>query len=62
MIEITREKSIYTYRLNPFNSRIIDRKENKHRAKWVSFATYASADIARAALLKLEARRKEVTP
>ncbi len=58
-LEITRAKSTYTYRINAYNGREIDRRENRHNARWARFATYPTPQEATAALLQLESGDKE---
>lgn len=52
-IEITRNGT-YIYRLNPINRRIIDRRLNRHRARWERYRSYQTQAEALAALLKIE--------
>lgn len=59
-IEINRANSPYIYRTNPINPRIIDRRKNKHGARWEWFRLCQSDEEARAALLKLE--KKDAKP
>lgn len=54
----TRAKSIYQYKLNEYNQRQIMRRENKHNARWATYATCATPEAARETLLKLEAGRR----
>lgn len=54
MIEISRKKSSYIYRLNPWNSLIIDRRSNSHRGLWKWFRLFKTEAEARAALLQLD--------
>lgn len=53
-ITIQRGKSEYVYRINPYQPREIDRKPNRHRARWERYTTCASAEGATKMLLKLE--------
>lgn len=53
MIEISRAKSAYVYRQNPANPLIIDRKENRHNARWYFYARRDTPREAKAALLAL---------
>ena len=36
-LQIQRGKSEYTYRINPANGRILDRRLNVHRGRWEPF-------------------------
>lgn len=58
-IEVNRRDSKYTYRVNPYNSCMIDRRVNRHGAKWEWYATRATADDTRKYLLQLEKESKE---
>lgn len=58
-IEISSNKLLYIFRVNPYNPRIIDRRKNQNRAKWEWFRLCDSADEARAVLLKLERKPKD---
>lgn len=53
-LEINRGGSPYVYRINPTNPLIIDRKPNKHNARWKMYRLCKSEEEARSALLKLE--------
>lgn len=53
-IEITKGGSLYTYRQNPRNLRLIDWKLNKHRARWEPYFYYDSAEEAAEALWDIE--------
>ena len=53
MIEINRDKSVMVYRINPYNARCIDRKENRHKARWEHYCTCASEEEARAEIVKI---------
>jgi hypothetical protein len=58
MIEINRN-SEYTYRLNPWNPLIIDRRANRHGARWIFFARRATPEDTLKYLLELEKQNKE---
>jgi hypothetical protein len=53
-LEINRGGSPYVYRINPTNPLIIDRKANRHGARWKMYRLCRSEEEARNALLKLE--------
>lgn len=53
-IEITRQKSIYTYRISPEDPRNIDRRENKFNARWFWYLRRDTPREAQLALLKLD--------
>lgn len=55
-IEITRNMR-HSYRINPDDPRIIDRRENKHGARWKLYRLCESASAAKDALLKLQKDR-----
>jgi hypothetical protein len=59
-IEILRGKSAYIYRINPYNGRMIDRRLNRHNARWEGFRLCNDEQDARNKILKLE--KKEVKP
>lgn len=59
-IEITRGKSEYTFRINPFQPCEVDYRKNAHRAMWYRHSVYNTPEEARTALLKLET--KEAKP
>lgn len=54
MIEINREKSLYTFRINPYAPTEIDCRENKHRARWFFHSRYRTPEEATAAILQIE--------
>ncbi len=54
MIEITRGKSVYQFRINPYQPRELDRKPNRPYARWRRWSAYDSPEAAMAALLALE--------
>lgn len=54
MIEISHGQSVFVYRVNPSNPRLVDRKRNKHRAQWQPFCWYYSAEAAAKAILEIE--------
>lgn len=58
MIEINRAGSEYIFRINPHNSRLIDRRKNVHRGRWERFAAYRTEEEARTEILKLEKAAK----
>lgn len=58
-IEISSNKILYTFRQNPYNPRIIDRRKNQSGQRWEWFRLCESADEARAVLLKLERKPKD---
>jgi len=53
-IEIMRQDSTLVFRLNPYNSREVDCKQNRHGARWRRYESYATRELAEAALLQLE--------
>lgn len=53
-LEITRTKGEYTYRVNPYAPTELDRKHNRHRARWQRFSVHDSAEEAMTALLGME--------
>lgn len=53
-IEMQRKESVWVYRTNPDNPRVIDRKRNKHGAKWELFRRCADEQIAKDSLFQLE--------
>ncbi len=54
MIEITRGKSVYQFRINPYQPRELDRKPNRSYARWRRYGVYDTPEAAMAALLALE--------
>lgn len=56
MIEITRGDSAHTYRICPTDSRTIERRENRHNARWCFYLRRDTANEAKTALLKLETK------
>lgn len=54
MIEINRAGSEYIFRQNPFQPRAIDRRKNKHNARWEHFVWATTEESAREMLLKLQ--------
>lgn len=56
-LEISRNLE-WVYRQNPWNGKIIDRRQNRRGARWQSYATYPTEEIARTNLLALEVGRK----
>lgn len=59
MIEINRAKSIYIFRINPYNDREIDRRLNRHGARWERYSQHGTPAEARATLFAIEARKKQ---
>lgn len=59
MIEINRRKSLRVYRINPYNAREIDWRENRHGARWQRYCTCASEDEARAEVVKIGREAKQ---
>jgi hypothetical protein len=57
-IEISRQKSEYIYRQNPYNRRIIDVRKNTHGARWKPYQSFDSEYEARQELLKIESERQ----
>lgn len=55
-IEINRN-SAYTHRINPDDPRQIDKRENKHGARWQPYKVYRNGKYARDALWALERDR-----
>jgi hypothetical protein len=58
-IEVNRKDSKYTYRINPYNPRIIDCRVNRHGARWMWYGIRNTPEEARAYLLQLEKEAKE---
>lgn len=54
MIEINRAGSLYIFRVNQYNQRVIEFRRTKAYAHWKPLVTYASAEEARQALWQLE--------
>lgn len=52
-LEINRN-SAYTYRQNADDPRLIERRPNRHNARWQEWRMFDTAEQAKAALLKLE--------
>lgn len=52
-IEINRNTK-YTYRLNPFQPRMIDRRENKRGARWAHYSRHDTTFAAIEALMAAE--------
>lgn len=59
MIEINRAKSIYIFRINPYNDREIDRRLNRHGARWERYSQHSTPDEARTTLFAIETRKKQ---
>ena len=56
-IESTSTTATYRYQINADDARCLDRKENKHNARWVKcYVRYATAEIAKANLLRLSGK------
>lgn len=53
-LEINRAHSPWVYRISPDNPRLIERKPNKARARWMMYRLCTTEQVARDALLKLE--------
>lgn len=53
-IEISRKKLQKVHRINPWNARVIDVRQNKHGARWQAHSSYDTAAAAREAILKLD--------
>lgn len=53
-LEIQRPHSKYMYRIDPKDPRNVDRRENKHGARWYFYARRDTINEAKAALLQLE--------
>ena len=53
MIEQTDHRAQFTYRLDPGEPCIVQRKRNQSGARWQAYRTYADAHDAKAALLRL---------
>lgn len=51
-LEITRNGK-WIYRINPTDPRLIERRENKHGARWYWYARRDTPNEAKASLLKL---------
>jgi hypothetical protein len=58
MIEISRKKSEFIYRQNPWNPLIIDRRRNTHNARWQFFARRATPEDTVRYLFELERDNK----
>lgn len=58
-LEITKGNSRYTYRINADDPRLIDRRPNRHNARWKLWRLFGSSEEAKSALLKLEQTGKE---
>jgi hypothetical protein len=59
MIEINRANSPWIYRINPYNPRLIDRRKNKHFARWSPYQTFDTEEEARNTLLQIERQARE---
>jgi hypothetical protein len=53
MIEISRQSGAFTYRISPSDPLLIERRQNKHGARWLGWQRYAGEDEARQALLEI---------
>jgi hypothetical protein len=51
-IEIQHGNSVFQYRQNPDNARLVDRRLNRHNARWQPFLACDSAEAALAILLR----------
>ena len=58
-IEISRQSGTFTYRICPRDPFLIERKENRHGARWTWHEYYDSADEARAALMAIGKEERE---
>lgn len=58
-IEINRQNSMYIYRVNPWNPRLIDRRLNRHRARWEPYRDCVTEVAARSTLLQIEKQMKD---
>lgn len=58
-IELKRKDSPYIYRVNPHQTRNVDRRENRHGARWKHFSHHDSTFAAIEALVKIERDTKE---
>lgn len=52
-IEINKAKSIYVYRIDPKDTRNIERKENKFRSRWYFYARRDTPQEAKRALMAM---------
>lgn len=59
-IELNRNTE-YTYRVNPFQPRNLDRRKNTHGARWEHWKTFTSTMAAIEALLAAQREAKPVT-
>jgi hypothetical protein len=60
MIEATNASASYTYRVNEDDPRYLDRKENRHSARWKNqYFCYATAEQAKAELLRLGSKENK---
>lgn len=57
-LEITHSTSPYTYRINADDPRLIDRRPNRHNARWKLWRLFDTSEEAKAALLKLETAKE----
>lgn len=60
-IEITRKASIYQFRINPYQPRSIDRRINRHGARWKHWRHYPSTMAAIDALFAAQSDVKETS-
>lgn len=57
--EITRATAHYTFRVNPSNRRLIDRKPNRARARWQAWRLFATEEEAARSLYRISAEAPE---
>lgn len=62
MIEVNRAGSLYIFRINQYNERVIEFRRTKAYSHWKPLVTYASAEEARAALFQLEKGKAHAIP
>lgn len=60
-IQITRGKSLTSYKINEYCATELLERQNKHGARWQVHSRHETAEEATATLLKLERESKVVT-
>jgi hypothetical protein len=58
-IEISRGNNTFQYRINPLNACCLDRRENKHGARWRHLKRFATSVEAIEALLEIGKTEQE---
>lgn len=58
-LEIMRPGTPWLYRINEFNPLVVERRQNKPRARWEMYRLCRSAEEARSVVLRLEKKGEQ---